>query len=886
MNIVGEYEYSSKDMLGHGAFAVVYKGRHRKKHMPVAIKCITKKGLIKTQNLLGKEIKILKELTELHHENVVALLDCKESQDCVNLVMEYCNGGDLADYLSVKGTLSEDTVRLFLIQLAGAMKALYTKGIVHRDLKPQNILLSHNFGKTLPAPSKITLKIADFGFARFLNEGVMAATLCGSPMYMAPEVIMSLQYDAKADLWSLGTIVYQCLTGKAPFYAQTPNELKFYYEQNANLAPKIPHNVSPDLRDLLLCLLRRNSKDRISYENFFVHPFLQGKKAAVSPGMLHDYFCVQLEVTACFFYCAVDMPPLSSGTPPVKAKSPLQQQMEQELQLVKLAEQQQKEREEQEAAQEEENTGKFKFNNHNSFQSNFPFILLVSVVANPAICATITNVGVLCDSENNSASCSSHEDSDDFVLVPKNLPEDQRQAQAQGQTTARQQQQKGTQHQSSPPRPSSLPISEPKPVPAPARRLATAAAVGSPGRQSGMPLTVATLAAAGQQIPRSQPISVKQPRADQRKSSVSSDINSISPPAVQFAIGTPPTRVRSASGGSLSETPPPHAPSTWQVSPGHSQSPLRRSGNSSPVLPSAALTKLPTLGSPTLLMAPGSLGSIGSTGSGSENNNQHHMLGPRAFTLPELGATGGLQSLLDTAVGAGGVGGEPHSFQAPELSEETLMDREHNETLSKLNFVLALTDCIQEVADSRCAPLSTLMVAGSQTAAEQHQIPPHAPEHCKRAERLVLLVRALQLLSSGLNLASQQLRNGQLKPSSNVKNALLTMNAKYRSILFESKRLNGSGLLQKANAFNITADKILYDYALDMCQAAALDELLKNTKNCFERYNTAHILLHSLVQKCNHPQDKLLLNKYRDAVEKRLSILQQHGYIYVTDENA
>ncbi|XP_017071299.1 serine/threonine-protein kinase unc-51 isoform X2 [Drosophila eugracilis] len=848
MNIVGEYEYSSKDMLGHGAFAVVYKGRHRKKHMPVAIKCITKKGQLKTQNLLGKEIKILKELTELHHENVVALLDCKESPDCVSLVMEYCNGGDLADYLSVKGTLSEDTVRLFLVQLAGAMKALYTKGIVHRDLKPQNILLSHNYGKTLPAPSKITLKIADFGFARFLNEGAMAATLCGSPMYMAPEVIMSLQYDSKADLWSLGTIVYQCLTGKAPFYAQTPNELKFYYEQNDNLAPKIPNGVSPDLRDLLLCLLRRNAKDRISYESFFVHRFLQGKKAAASP---------------------VDMPPLG-GTPPAKAKSPLQQQLEQELQLVKLAEQQQKEREEQEA-QEEENT--------------------VSVVANPAICATITNVGVLCDSENNSGSCSSHEDSDDFVLVPKNLPEDQRQGLVvQGQTQAQPasggQRPQPQQNQSSPPRPSSLPISEPKPVPAPARRQVASNPANSPARQGTGPLTVATLG--GQQIPRSQPISVKQPRPDQRKSSVSSDINSISPPAVQFAIGTPPTRMRSASGGSLSETPPPHAPSTWQVSPGHSQSPLRRSGNSSPVLPSAALTKLPTLGSPTMLVAPGSLGSIGSAGSGSENNNQHHMLGPRAFTLPELGATGGLHSLLDTGTGAGV---EPHAFQAPELSEETLMDREHNETLSKLNFVLALTDCIQEVADSRCAPLSTLMVAGSQSAAanaaaDTQQISPHAPEHCKRAERLVLLVRGLQLLSSGMNLASLQLRNGQLKPSSNVKNALLTMNAKYRSMLFESKRLNGSGLLQKANAFNITADKILYDYALDMCQAAALDELLKNTKNCFERYNTAHILLHSLVQKCNHPQDKMLLNKYRDAVEKRLSILQQHGYIYQTDENA
>ncbi|XP_037933430.1 serine/threonine-protein kinase ULK2 [Teleopsis dalmanni] len=722
------------------------------------------------------------------------------------------------------------------------MKALYTKGIVHRDLKPQNILLSHNCGKILPSPSKITLKIADFGFARFLNEGVMAATLCGSPMYMAPEVIMSLQYDAKADLWSLGTIVYQCLTGKAPFYAQTPNELKFYYEQNANLAPKIPSAVSPELRELLLCLLRRNAKDRISFESFFTHRFLQGKKVATSP---------------------VDVPaPLAmmSTTPPAKVKSPLQQQLEQQQQEF-LQQQQQQQKDE----QYEENA--------------------VSVVENPAICATITNVGVLCDSENNSVSSSSPEDSDDFVLVPKNLPEDHHVIDYDKKHSANRQ---ITQNQSSPPRPSSLPISEPKPVPTPVRRLSTNANVGNTDKliraKNGSTDLAASpkLPVAPAQIPRSQPISVKQ-RPDHRKSSISSDINSISPPAVQFAIGTPPGRLRSTSGGSLSETPPPSAPCTWQVSPGgQTQSPLRRSGHSSPVLPSA-LTKLPTLGSPTLIVGPGSVGSAGS-GSGSENNN-HHMLGPRAFTLPELGATGGLQSLLDTGVTTGTVAESHHlhTFHAPELSEETLMDREHNETLSKLNFVLALTDCIQEVADSRCAPLSSALMAAG---AEQQQIPPHAPEHCKRAERLVLLVRALQLLSSGLNLASQQLRSGSLKPSSNVKNALLTMNSKYRTILFESKKLNGTGLLQKANAFNITADKILYDYALDMCQAAALDELLSNTKNCFERYNTAHILLHSLVQKCNHPQDKMLLNKYRDAVEKRLNVLQQQGYIYVTDENA
>lgn len=283
--------------------------------------------------------------------------------------------------------------------------------------------------------------------------------------------------------------------------------------------------------------------------------------------------------------------------------------------------------------------------------------------------------------------------------------------------------------QSSPPRPSTLPISEPKPVPTPVRRLSSTndkhKRISDPQQQhqhhyqhsngsSSSTSTSPPKNVAPNPIPRSQPISVKR---SEHRSSVGSDINSISPPAVQFAIGTPPgSRRRSTSGGSLSETPP-AAPCTWQVSPGSTQSPLRRSGNSSPVLPSA-LTKLPTLGSPTVLI-------------GNENNNHPHVLGPRAFTLPEMGATGGLQSLLDTNNSEG----HTIQFHAPELSEETLMGREHNETLSKLNFVLALTDCIQEVADSRCAPLSALM------STEAQPIPPHAPEHCKRTERLVLLVR-------------------------------------------------------------------------------------------------------------------------------------------------
>uniref|UniRef100_A0AAQ4P2G6 non-specific serine/threonine protein kinase n=1 Tax=Gasterosteus aculeatus aculeatus TaxID=481459 RepID=A0AAQ4P2G6_GASAC len=266
METVGKFEFNRKDLIGHGAFAVVFKGRHKEKRdWVVAVKCINKKNLAKSQSLLGKEIKILKELK---HENIVRLLD-----------YQYCNGGDLAEYLHSKGTLREDTIRVFLQQIGQAMKVLQSKDILHRDLKPQNILLCHPEGRR-SSPINTSIKIADFGFARHLQTNTMAATLCGSPMYMAPEVIMSQNYDAKADLWSIGTIVYQCLTGKAPFHASTPQELRLFYESNRTLLPNIPKETSPNLRHLVLGLLQRNHKERFGFDEFFHHPFLEASSSS------------------------------------------------------------------------------------------------------------------------------------------------------------------------------------------------------------------------------------------------------------------------------------------------------------------------------------------------------------------------------------------------------------------------------------------------------------------------------------------------------------------------------------------------------------------------------------------------------------------------------
>ena len=126
---------------------------------------------------------------------------------------------------------------------------------------------------------------ADFGFARFLGEGAMAGTLCGSPLYMAPEVIVGQKYEAKADLWSIGTIIFHCLTGNPPFSAKCPSELKLKYERHPRQVPNIPAHTSSALRDLILRLLKLNAKERIDFQDFFKHPFLHEPSPPVAmPG--------------------------------------------------------------------------------------------------------------------------------------------------------------------------------------------------------------------------------------------------------------------------------------------------------------------------------------------------------------------------------------------------------------------------------------------------------------------------------------------------------------------------------------------------------------------------------------------------------------------------
>ncbi|XP_010161093.1 serine/threonine-protein kinase ULK3, partial [Antrostomus carolinensis] len=169
----------------------------------VAIKCVNKSSLNRAsvENLLT-EIEILKTI---HHPHIVELKDFQWDSDHIYLIMEFCAGGDLSRFIRMRRILPEKVARIFLQQLACALKFLHDHNISHLDLKPQNILLS--------SPENPQLKLADFGFAQYMSPWDEKHVLRGSPLYMAPEMVCRQQYDARVDLWSVGVILYEALFG-------------------------------------------------------------------------------------------------------------------------------------------------------------------------------------------------------------------------------------------------------------------------------------------------------------------------------------------------------------------------------------------------------------------------------------------------------------------------------------------------------------------------------------------------------------------------------------------------------------------------------------------------------------------------------------------------
>uniref|UniRef100_A0A8C1J8Q2 Serine/threonine-protein kinase ULK3 n=1 Tax=Cyprinus carpio TaxID=7962 RepID=A0A8C1J8Q2_CYPCA len=250
------------EKLGSGTYATVYKAfRKTDSREAVAVKVVSKKSLNKSsmENLLT-EIEILKTV---RHPHIVQLKDFQWDSDNIYLILEWCSGGDLSHFIRNCRILPERVARRCLQQIACALQFLHEKNISHLDLKPQNILLSGN-----------VLKLADFGFAQYMSPWDEQQALRGSPLYMAPEIVCRRYYDARVDLWSVGVILYEALFGRAPFASRSFAELEEKIRSEKPIELPSGARVSRDCRDLLLRLLERDPDRRITFDEFFLHPFV------------------------------------------------------------------------------------------------------------------------------------------------------------------------------------------------------------------------------------------------------------------------------------------------------------------------------------------------------------------------------------------------------------------------------------------------------------------------------------------------------------------------------------------------------------------------------------------------------------------------------------
>ena len=276
-NIIGDYIISGSS-IARGSFSDVFLGHHRYTNSKVAIKRIKVRNVNKLDKIVAREIEIH---SKLHHPNIIQMLDryIDYKTKTVYLILEYCDGCSLKDYQATH-YFTEADIQNFMQQIVRGLQYLYQNGVLHRDLKPQNILLDkcHN------------IKLIDFGLAREFNEsgdmaGDMAGdddcsapslfeTFCGSPMYMSPEMLHRQKYETSSDLWSLGVIMFELITGHTPFHAKNFQELEKQILQPVVLPEKYISKLSNKCQNLLLRLLKTDSKDRISWSELFVHPWI------------------------------------------------------------------------------------------------------------------------------------------------------------------------------------------------------------------------------------------------------------------------------------------------------------------------------------------------------------------------------------------------------------------------------------------------------------------------------------------------------------------------------------------------------------------------------------------------------------------------------------
>uniref|UniRef100_A0AAQ4S4U1 Doublecortin-like kinase 3 n=1 Tax=Gasterosteus aculeatus aculeatus TaxID=481459 RepID=A0AAQ4S4U1_GASAC len=264
-----EHFYEIGHVVGDGNFAVVRKCRRRDDGQTLAVKIVERSKLIGREHMMQNELSLLGSLC---HPRIVRLFSHHHTHTHSYLVMELVGGGDLFEAISERGTFPEAESGLMVSDVSEALNYMHCKSIVHRDLKPENLLVSIEH----VAPSISRLKLGDFGLAMVVTEPVF--TICGTPTYVAPEILRETGYGVAVDVWALGIILYILLCGFAPFRSQDRDQEElFQLIKQGQLHFLSPYwdAVSEDATGLVRALLEPDPAVRLTAEQTMTHPWVK-----------------------------------------------------------------------------------------------------------------------------------------------------------------------------------------------------------------------------------------------------------------------------------------------------------------------------------------------------------------------------------------------------------------------------------------------------------------------------------------------------------------------------------------------------------------------------------------------------------------------------------
>ncbi|XP_025062583.1 serine/threonine-protein kinase PLK3 [Alligator sinensis] len=266
--------YSKGRLLGKGGFARCYEMTDLSSHKTYAVKVIPHSRVAKPH----QRDKILHEIElhrDLHHKHVVKFSHHFEDAENIYIFLEHCSRKSLAHIWKARHTLLEPEVRYYLKQIISALKYLHLRGILHRDLKLGNFFINEN----------MELKVGDFGLATRLDAADQKKTICGTPNYLAPEVLLRQGHGPASDVWSLGCVMYTLLCGSPPFET---SDLKETYRCIKQVEYTLPAFLSAPARQLLAGILRRSPHDRPTLEEILDHEFFR----AYTPDKLPPSSCM------------------------------------------------------------------------------------------------------------------------------------------------------------------------------------------------------------------------------------------------------------------------------------------------------------------------------------------------------------------------------------------------------------------------------------------------------------------------------------------------------------------------------------------------------------------------------------------------------------------